>query len=85
MDLTLDYNIELYPLSKGASFSLALATSLSRGPPPTTEGGDEDKDKDQDVNVWRPDGQGKGGLDDDYEYVMYGKVRVASLEVRARS
>ena len=28
MELTLDYNIELYPLNNGQSFSLALASSL---------------------------------------------------------
>ncbi|PIL32062.1 hypothetical protein GSI_06766 [Ganoderma sinense ZZ0214-1] len=71
MDLTLDYNIELFPLQNGQSFALALASSLSRnpqGPAGTTE--DEDKDRD----VWRPDAKGRRGLDDDYEYVMYGKV-----------
>ncbi|KAH9937591.1 uncharacterized protein B0H18DRAFT_971362 [Fomitopsis serialis] len=40
MELTLDYNIELYPLQKDQS----------------------------------PDGKGRRGLEDDYEYVMYGKV-----------
>ena len=71
MDLTLDYNIELFPLQNGQSFALALASSLLRnpqGPAGTTE--DEDKDRD----VWRPDAKGRRGLDDDYEYVMYGKV-----------
>jgi hypothetical protein len=24
--------------------------------------------------VWRPDGKGRHGLEEDYEYVMYGKV-----------
>ncbi|KAG2354256.1 RNA polymerase [Suillus spraguei] len=50
MDLTLDYNIELFPLVNG-------------------EDG-EDKDRD----VWRPDGKGRRGLEEDYDYVMYGKV-----------
>ncbi|GBE78304.1 RNA polymerase I [Sparassis latifolia] len=68
MDLTLDYNVELYPLQQDQSFALALASSLARGPP--TAGGDDDKDND----VWRPDGKGRRGLEEDYEYVMYGKV-----------
>ncbi|KAG2117762.1 RNA polymerase I [Suillus discolor] len=72
MDLTLDYNIELFPLVNGDSFAMALASSLSRdGGAPTADGeGAEDKDRD----VWRPDGKGRRGLEEDYDYVMYGKV-----------
>ncbi|KAH9898504.1 hypothetical protein C8Q73DRAFT_788681 [Cubamyces lactineus] len=71
MDLTLDYNVELFPLQNGQSFALALASSLSRAPQGAA-GATEDEDKDRDV--WRPDAKGRRGLDDDYEYVMYGKV-----------
>ena len=71
MDLTLDYNIELFPLQEGTQIALALATSLSRGPP--ADGEDE-----KDGAVWRPDGKGRRGLEEDYEYVMYGKVRSAA-------
>lgn len=72
MDLTLDYNIELFPLKAEQSFALALASSLARGPP-TTNGAGEEEEKDSDV--WRPDGKGRRGLEEDYDYVMYGKVR----------
>ncbi|VDB99658.1 unnamed protein product [Peniophora sp. CBMAI 1063] len=69
MDLTLDYNIELYPLSQDDSFSLALASSLARTPQ------SKDSENAQDErDVWRPDGKGRRGLEEDYEYVMYGKV-----------
>lgn len=73
MDLTLDYNVELFPLAKDQSFAMALATSLARGNAATigTDGGAEDEDKD----IWRPDGKGRRGLEEDYDYVMYGKVR----------
>ncbi|GJJ09498.1 hypothetical protein Clacol_003721 [Clathrus columnatus] len=73
MGLTLDYNVELYPLKKEEKFSLVLASSLGRGGLTATgaeEGDEEDKDRD----VWRPDGKGRRGLEEDYEYVMYGKV-----------
>ena len=77
MDLTLDYNIELYPLRVDESFSMALATSLHKGPPTGGANGTaEDEDKDRDV--WRPDGKGIKGLEEEYDYVMYGKVRSAS-------
>jgi hypothetical protein len=79
MDLTLDYNIELFPLQQEQSFALALASSLARGGGPAgtggVDGGAEDAD-DKDRDVWRPDGKGRRGLEEDYDYVMYGKVRI---------
>jgi len=72
MDLTLDYNVELFPLKNDQSFALALATSLSRSARPTgADGGDKEEQA-----VWRPDGKGTRGLEEDYDYVMYGKVRI---------
>ncbi|KAG6850834.1 hypothetical protein H0H93_008137 [Arthromyces matolae] len=77
MDLTLDYNVELFPLQNDESFALALATSLARGGAPTTanatDGAEENSDE-KERDVWRPDGKGRRGLEDDYDYVMYGKV-----------
>jgi len=70
MDLTLDYNVELFPLKNDESFALALATSLSRSARPT---GADGADKEEQA-VWRPDGKGTRGLEEDYDYVMYGKV-----------
>lgn len=74
MDMTLDFNKELFPLTENQTIAVALASSLSRhvGPVASAEGAEAD-DKDRDV--WRPDGKGKEGLQDDYDYVMYGKVR----------
>ncbi|KAF8912822.1 RNA polymerase [Gymnopilus junonius] len=74
MDLTLDYNVELFPLQKDQSFALALASSLARGGrvASKTEGAADTEEHDRDV--WRPDGKGSRGLEDDYDYVMYGKI-----------
>ncbi|KAK0233467.1 hypothetical protein EDD18DRAFT_1120902 [Armillaria luteobubalina] len=71
MDMTLDYNIELFPLETGQHFALALASSLARGGQRTntTDGATEEEE-----HVWRPDGKGQRGLEEDYDYVMYGKV-----------
>lgn len=69
MDLTLDYNVELYPLRVGDRVSLVLATSLAKA----GEGNAADEADDKD-NMWRPDGKGKRGVEEDYDYVMYGKV-----------
>ncbi|KAA1072767.1 DNA-directed RNA polymerases I, II, and III subunit RPABC3 [Puccinia graminis f. sp. tritici] len=64
MTLVLDFNVELYPLKVGDSFALALSSSL------TPEG---EKDSGIETQSWRLE-EGKGGLADEYEYVMYGKL-----------
>ena len=71
MDLTLDYNSEIFPLNVGQDVALALASSLARGPVGSQEGAEEE---DRDRDVWRPDAKGRRGLEDDYGYVMYGRV-----------
>jgi len=71
MDLTLDYNSEIFPLNAGQDVALALASSLARGPVGSQEGAEEE---DRDRDVWRPDAKGRRGLEDDYGYVMYGRV-----------
>ena len=57
-ELTIDVNVDAYPLSVGQRFSLALASTLS------LDGSPEDDSFDQ---------SGKPSLADGYEYVMYGK------------
>jgi hypothetical protein len=71
MALTLDYNCEIFPLEIGQNVVLALASSLARDPTVSQDGTvEEDRDRD----VWRPDGKGRRGFEDDYDYVMYGRV-----------
>jgi DNA-directed RNA polymerase I, II, and III subunit RPABC3 len=67
MQLSLDFNSEIYPLHPEEKFTMALATSLSR----LGVAGEKDEG---DQAVWRPDGKGRRGLEEDYEYVMHGKV-----------
>lgn len=57
-ELTIDVNVDAYPLGVGQRFSLALASTLS------LDGSPEDDSFDQ---------SGKPSLADGYEYVMYGK------------
>jgi DNA-directed RNA polymerase I, II, and III subunit RPABC3 len=61
--LTLDVNSELFPVTKGASLTVAIANSLSLdGEQPSMASG------------WRAPKAGEHSLADDYEYVMYGTV-----------
>jgi hypothetical protein len=71
MELTLDYNAEIYPLNAGQNIVLALASSLARDPVGSQ---DATVEEDRDRDVWRPDGKGRRGLEDEYDYVMYGRV-----------
>jgi hypothetical protein len=71
MELTLDYNHEIFPLTVGQNVVLALASSLARDSGGTQDGAIEDE---RDRDVWRPDGKGKRGFEDEYDYVMYGRV-----------
>jgi hypothetical protein len=71
MELTLDYNTELFPLQVDQNVVLALASSLAREPAGSQ---DTTVDEDRDRDVWRPDGKGRRGFEDEYDYVMYGRV-----------
>ncbi|KAI8971428.1 RNA polymerase [Mycotypha africana] len=68
MDLTLDFNSEIYPLNVGEKFSLVLASSLSLDANKSSTSGVEKKES------WRERAPGERDLSDEYEYVMYGKV-----------
>lgn len=67
MDLTMDFNSEIYPLKIAEKFSFVLASSLSNEASSNT-GGVEKRES------WRERQPGERDLSDEYEYVMYGKV-----------
>jgi DNA-directed RNA polymerase I, II, and III subunit RPABC3 len=60
--LTLDINIELYPLQKGESFSMMLASTLSL-----------DGNKEEESKGWRDVGN-ESTLADMFDYVCHGKI-----------
>ena len=73
MHISLDIANELYPLAAGESFTMALARSLvpeDEAPKDVEIGAESKKVKRE---MWR---SGDQGLAADYEYVMYGKVRL---------
>ncbi|KAI8803676.1 RNA polymerase [Cladochytrium replicatum] len=61
MEMTLDFNNEIYPMVPGDKLTVVLARSLS------VDGSASDPNM-----VWRD--MGKQSLANDFEYVMYGKV-----------
>lgn len=76
MALTLDIANELYPLTAGETFSLAIARNLVPEEVIQNDvGGDDELNESGSRKIkrelWRSDDQ---GLAADYEYVMYGKV-----------
>ena len=60
--LTLDINIELYPMQKGESFNMLLASTLSL-----------DGNKDDESKGWRDVGN-ESTLADMFDYVCHGKI-----------
>lgn len=67
MSLSLDVAVDIYPINVAQNLTLQIASSLGKGTG-DAEGGDGDR------NAWRM--AGSAGLADEFDYVMYGKVRL---------
>ncbi|CAG8525640.1 7875_t:CDS:2 [Ambispora gerdemannii] len=86
MELTLDVNIELYPLDIGDRVSLCLASSLESNPLPTevpkaismsdseAERKRKKEQEEKERDSWQEKRPDEVDLSDEYEYVMFGKV-----------
>ena len=75
MSLTLISTLIYILYKQEEKFLFILASSLAHGEPSAAAavmGGADEDNKDRDM--WRPDGKGRHGLEEDYEYVIYGKV-----------
>ena len=72
MDLTLDFNHEIYPLGPSDTITLVLASSLQLSATTTAKAGEDAGTASRET--WRPNVGPSKGLDADYEYVMYGKI-----------
>ena len=78
MKLALDVMTEVYPVHPGQQLSFLLASSLKRQNAANGGGASEDA---ADRDAWRLDQPGAQGIAEEYDYVMYGKVR-CRLRVR---
>ncbi|CAG8638542.1 5560_t:CDS:1, partial [Acaulospora colombiana] len=88
MELTIDINIELYPLDLGDRVNVILTTSLALEPSVIQQaedviGGAPAEEMNQKIS-WREKGPMEKDLSDDYEYVMYGKVYKYDEERRSK-
>ncbi|CAG8601500.1 247_t:CDS:2, partial [Acaulospora morrowiae] len=88
MELTIDINIELYPLDIGDRVNVILTTSLALEPSVIQQaedviGGTLAEEMNQKIS-WREKGPMERDLSDDYEYVMYGKVYKYDEERRSK-
>lgn len=70
MNISLDVAVDIYPVSVAQNLTLQIASSLGKSTG-DGEGGDNDRD------AWRL--EGGGGLADEFDYVMYGKVSAGSV------
>jgi DNA-directed RNA polymerase I, II, and III subunit RPABC3 len=68
MSLSLDVAVDIYPINVAQNLTLQLASTLGKGTGDAEGGGDGDR------NAWRM--TGGAGLADEFDYVMYGKVRL---------
>lgn len=80
MKLALDVMTEVYPVHPGQQLSFLLASSLKRQNTANGAGASEDG---ADRDAWRLDQPGAQGIAEEYDYVMYGKVRCAAHPRRA--
>ncbi|SNX82007.1 related to RPB8 - DNA-directed RNA polymerase I, II, III 16 KD subunit [Melanopsichium pennsylvanicum] len=76
MTLSIDIATDVWPISEGQQLTFQLASTLKKDT--KTEGADGDT---QDAaaqaaerDAWRLDQPGNGGIADDFDYVMYGKI-----------
>lgn len=72
MKLALDVMTEVYSVHPGQQLSFLLASSLKRQNAANGAGASEDA---ADRDAWRLDQPGAQGIAEEYDYVMYGKVR----------
>ncbi|PWN21970.1 RNA polymerase [Microstroma glucosiphilum] len=69
MDLSLDVATDIYPISPSQSFSFQLVSTLHPAGSGNANGTDGAGAASKEV--WR---QGAGGIAEDWDYVMYGKI-----------
>lgn len=72
MSLSLDVAVDIYPINVAQNLTLQIASSLGKG-------NNDGEDGEGDRNAWRM--AGGAGLADEFDYVMYGKVRFLIIRV----
>lgn len=79
MTLSIDVAVDIWPVSEGQQLTFQLASTLKKDAMVKTEGVNGEQDaatQAAERDAWRLDQPGNGGIADDFDYVMYGKVSV---------
>lgn len=78
MTLSIDIATDIWPVSEGQQLTFQLASTLRKDTAAKPDGVDGEQ---QDAaaqaaerDAWRLDQPGNGGIADDFDYVMYGKI-----------
>lgn len=87
MTLSIDIAVDIWPVLEGQQLTFQLASTLKKDPASMVKlesGGHDVGDQDAasqaaERDAWRLDQPGNGGIADDFDYVMYGKVSPLAL------
>lgn len=80
MTLSIDIAVDIWPVSEGQQLTFQLASTLKKDAPTKAADGATDGDaidaaaQAAERDAWRLDQPGNGGIADDFDYVMYGKI-----------
>lgn len=79
MTLSIDVAVDIWPVSEGQQLTFQLASTLKKEAASKTDGAADGDQVDAaaqaaERDAWRLDQPGNGGIADDFDYVMYGKV-----------
>lgn len=77
MTLSIDIATDVWPVSKGQQLTFQLASTLKKDAAAKADGAEGEQDAATaaaERDAWRLDQPGNGGIADDFDYVMYGKI-----------
>ncbi|EPQ26734.1 uncharacterized protein PFL1_05713 [Pseudozyma flocculosa PF-1] len=79
MNLSIDIATDIWPVSEGQQLTFQLASTLRKDSAIKSTGQEGEGNQDASAvaaerDAWRLDMPGNGGIADDFDYVMYGKI-----------
>ena len=74
MNLSIDIATDIWPVAQGQQLTFQLASTLKKDAAATKADELDPSAAAAERDAWRLDQPGNGGIADDFDYVMYGKV-----------